>query len=221
MIRAFLFDMDGTLADTEPLHLRALRTTLALHGRDLSDEVFHRDMSGRPSLEVAARLFPEETASGHADLVEQKETLFREMAVDLAPTRGLEALLERAVRQGLRTALVTNAPRRNAEHMLAVLGLSRRFDVMVLAGDLARSKPDPLPYLTALSQLSLAPHEALAFEDSVPGVLSATRAGVGTVGVATSLDAKTLIGAGATFVIDDFVDFPSPSELRAMIDFKS
>ena len=207
MIKALLFDLDGTLADTEPLHLQALRQMLAGHGREVSDAVFHADMSGRPSIEVAARLFPGHTAAGHAAMVEEKEALFRRLVVDLAPTKGIEALLAQADELRIRTAIVTNAPRQNAEHTLAVLGLARRFDVLILAGELERSKPDPLPYRTALAALAVAAADALAFEDSLPGIRSAVGAGIRTVGVSTSLGADTLLRAGATRVIRDFRDF--------------
>ena len=102
--------------------------------------------------------------------------------------------------------VVTNAPRLNAEHMLNAMGLGGHFEHILVAEELARAKPDPLPYLTGLQRLDATAGQALAFEDSLPGVTAASRAGIFTVGLATSLPAERLLAAGAQRVIDDFND---------------
>jgi len=77
---------------------------------------------------------------------------------------------------------------------------------VLVAEELARPKPDPLPYLTGLQQLGAEARQALAFEDSLPGVTAASGAGIFTVGVATTQTAERLLAAGAQLVIDDFND---------------
>ena len=206
MIEALLFDMDGTLVDSEPLHLEALRRQLARHGRDVPLDAFHKSVVGRSNLEVAALLFPEVDAARHEALVLEKERIYRDLAQDLMPAVGLIDCLALAQARGWRTGLVTNARRENAEHTLTMLGLRDRFDAVVVADDVARVKPDPLPYLTALAALSVAPEAALAFEDSLPGVRSATGAGIRTIGLSTGLDAAALRAAGASHVMADFRD---------------
>ncbi|MFM8991789.1 MAG: HAD family hydrolase, partial [Alphaproteobacteria bacterium] len=104
------------------------------------------------------------------------------------------------------TAVVTNAPRANAEQMLAGLGLSARFDVVVIGDELARGKPDPLPYATALALLGAEPGRAVAFEDSRSGIAAARAAGVCPVGMAPTLDGPALREAGADAAIADFAD---------------
>jgi HAD superfamily hydrolase (TIGR01509 family) len=115
-------------------------------------------------------------------------------------------LLDWAENQGWATAVVTNAPRKNAEFMLATLHLADRLDTLVIAEELSQAKPHPMPYLEALRRLNVAPEQAIAFEDSVTGVQSAVAAGIYTLGVATTHLGTTLKEAGANQVIADFLD---------------
>jgi beta-phosphoglucomutase-like phosphatase (HAD superfamily) len=90
--------------------------------------------------------------------------------------------------KGLARAVVTNAPSANAELVLAAIGLAERLPTRVIGGELARSKPDPPPYLTALEQTGARAENSVAFEDSVSGVRAATAAaaaGLAVVGITT------------------------------------
>src|SRR6185437_3520042 len=115
-------------------------------------------------------------------------------------------LLDYADRLALKRAVVTNAPSANAEKVLAMLGVAHRFPIRVIGGELARSKPDPLPYLTALELTGAHAAHSIAFEDSLSGVRAAHAAGLAVVGMTTTLDAPALIGAGAIFAVKDFTD---------------
>lgn len=207
-MKALLFDMDGTVADTEPVHLEALRRMLRAYGADPDIEGFHDRIAGRTSPAVAAEFFPDASPATRHAFVEAKEQLFRDLADHIVPAPGLMPLLEAAARQGIKTALVTNAPPENVDLVLGALGLEGRFDAIVLACQLARPKPDPLAYTTALDRLAVAPGDAIAFEDSLPGIRSATGAGVRCVGLSTSLPRQALLDAGACCVIRDFTGFP-------------
>jgi beta-phosphoglucomutase-like phosphatase (HAD superfamily) len=90
--------------------------------------------------------------------------------------------------------------------MLHALGLSSVFSTLILAEDLPRSKPDPLPYQTALERLQVSASEALVFEDSPAGMRAAIAAGIPTVAIASTHPPSTLIALGATLVISDFTD---------------
>lgn len=98
--------------------------------------------------------------------------------------------------------MVTNAPKENARHVLKALGLKP--PLLVLAEEVGRGKPDPLPYRVALERLGLAPEEALAFEDSPSGVRSAVGTGIRTYGLLTGHGAEALLQAGAAGVLRDF-----------------
>jgi len=128
------------------------------------------------------------------------------MAGDMKRTSGLTQLLDWAAAKNVKTAVVTNAPRANAEMMLAALRLETRFPVVVIGDELARGKPDPLPYTTALQRLDAHADRSLAFEDSRSGIAAASAAGIFTFGMTTGLDEATLQAAGAHAAIRDFAD---------------
>ncbi|WP_447740269.1 HAD family hydrolase [Pseudomonas laurentiana] len=205
MLTALLFDLDGTLTDTDTMHLQAFRQLLREHdGRELSQAQFDAQVSGRANGELFAELFTGASAAQCQALAERKEALFRDMSPSLEPMPGLLRLLEHAEAHGMGMCVVTNAPRLNAEHMLSAMGLGHRFKHVLVAEELPRPKPDPLPYFTGLQRLGAEAGQALAFEDSLPGVAAASGAGIFTVGVATTQTPERLLAAGAKLVIDDF-----------------
>lgn len=206
MLEALLFDLDGTLTDTDTLHLQALQQLLREQGRELSEAEFDAHVSGRANADMCRYLFPGRPVAKHEAFADRKEARFRALSPTLQPTAGLERLLAHAERRGIGMAVVTNAPRANAQHMLAAMGLAQRFEHVLVAEELARAKPDPLPYLTGLERLGARADHALAFEDSVPGVTAASRAGILTVGLSTSQAPQVLLEAGAQLVVKNFDD---------------
>lgn len=201
-----LFDLDGTLTDTDALHIEAFRRLLAPLGRSITEHDYKTRIMGAPNEAIMGWLFPGETAARHAAIAAEKEAIFRSQVDRLVPTPGLMALLDWAEARGLKMAVVTNAPRDNAEMMLAGLRLTARLPVLVIGDELARGKPDPLPYLTALGRVGSTADRALAFEDSRSGVRAAAAAGIETIGMLTGLDEAALRAAGATSVMRDFAD---------------
>lgn len=207
MLTALLFDLDGTLTDTDTLHLQAFRQLLHDHdGRELTQEQFDAQISGRANGELFAELFPLAGASERKALADRKEALFRDLSPALQPMPGLLRLMDHARACNIGMCVVTNAPRLNAEHMLKAMGLGDRFEHVLVAEELERAKPDPLPYLAGLQRLEAVAGQALAFEDSLPGVTAASGAGIFTVGVATTQTPERLLAAGAKLVVQDFND---------------
>ncbi|WP_313430590.1 HAD-IA family hydrolase [Pseudomonas sp.] len=207
MLTALLFDLDGTLTDTDTLHLQAFRQLLHDHdGRELTQEQFDAQVSGRANGELFAELFPLAGASERKALADRKEALFRDLSPALQPMPGLLRLMDHARACNIGMCVVTNAPRLNAEHMLKAMGLGDRFEHVLVAEELERAKPDPLPYLAGLQRLEAVAGQALAFEDSLPGVTAASGAGIFTVGVATTQTPERLLAAGAKLVVQDFND---------------
>ena len=133
---------------------------------------------------------------------------------EVEPIAGVVALLDWAAAAGVATALVTSAPRANMELVLARLGLAERFAVVVLGDELANSKPNPLPYITALRRLGVVAEEAVGFEDSPVGIRAVCGAEVLAVGLATTYSPADLRRAGADLVIADFHD----AGLRRILD---
>lgn len=207
MLETLLFDLDGTLAHSDPIHFRAHRAALADHGLAIDEDFYARNISGMTNETLTARLLPHLTPEARHAYSMRKETLFRtEARQALVPVPGGARLIDRARAAGVRLALVTSAPEENAALMLDMLGFRDAFEIMVLAEELPRGKPDPLPFLTALKRLGVTPDAALAFEDSLSGVRSASGAGVFTIGIATGVSPQSLIEAGAGMAVADFND---------------
>lgn len=204
MAGALLFDLDGTLIDTDPLHAAVFVKMFAARGKRIDMAFYNAHIHGRMNAEIFAEHFPGEDAQA---LSEAKEHAFRSrLGPRVPPTPGVTALLEAARARGLGTAVVTNAPRANAEAMLASIGLGAAFDTLVVGEETAAGKPDPAPYAEAMRRLGAAPARCLAFEDSATGLASARAAGVLCIGLRSSLDDAALRRAGAHATITDFTD---------------
>ena len=206
MLKALIFDMDGTLVHSDPVHLRAFAEILGPEGIVINEDLYRSVIVGRTNDAIFASLLPNHTIAEHEIFAERKEATFRRLAMELEPLAGLVDLLGWAEKRDIKVALVTNAPHLNATHMLDVLGLNERFQVKVTIDQVARGKPDPLPYLTALEKLGLTPEEAIAFEDSPSGMRAAKSAGLFSFGVLTGLTSDEMKGVGADVTIETFHD---------------
>lgn len=207
MLKAVLFDLDGTLANTDPIHFQVWQTLLASHGITVDQAFYDRFISGRLNPDIVRDLLPQFSDDAGLAFSVHKETQFREMAAhQLQRMPGLTDFLHHIEQQGYATALVTNAPRPNADFMLKTLALNGVFQPVIIADDLSRGKPDPLPYQTALDQLEVQPDEALVFEDSPTGVRAAVAAAIPTIGVTSTHSNERLCQLGALFTIADFTD---------------
>jgi len=206
LYRALLFDLDGTLAETDSLHLPTWVDVLRPYGIEVDEEFYKARISGRSNSKIVEDLLPDLSAEDGRDLAEAKEASFRERAGELEPLPGLLNFMEEAKDRGFSLALVTNAPEENVEAILLALDLGVFFDEVVLSDEVGPVKPDPAPYKAALEKLGIGPEEALAFEDSTSGIASAVGAGIPTVGMASTQAAETLEEAGAFVVAEDFAD---------------
>jgi beta-phosphoglucomutase len=200
-----LFDLDGTLAQTEHLHHAAFNAILAPLGRSLDDEAFLRYVSGQANDAIMAFLCPDASLAERQRLAEQKEASFRSLSasggVDATP--GAAAMLAWARERQIATGLVTNAPRANAEMMIALLDLAAAFDTIVSSDEIARGKPHPDPYLAAIDALGLSARATVAIEDSLTGITAALAAGIGVIALSTARSAAVLRTSGAALVVDD------------------
>jgi HAD superfamily hydrolase (TIGR01509 family) len=206
LYRALLFDLDGTLAETDSLHLPTWVDVLRPYGIEVDEEYYKARISGRSNSKIVEDLLPDLSAEDRRDLAEAKEASFRKHAGELEPLPGLLDFMEEAKDRGFSLALVTNAPEENVEAILLALDLGVFFDELVLSDEVGPVKPDPAPYKAALERLGVGPDEALAFEDSTSGIASAVGASIPTVGIASTQAAETLEEAGAFMVAEDFAD---------------
>jgi HAD superfamily hydrolase (TIGR01509 family) len=206
LYRALLFDLDGTLAETDSLHLPTWVDVLRPYGIEVDEEYYKARISGRSNSKIVEDLLPDLSAEDRRDLAEAKEASFRKHAGELEPLPGLLDFMEEAKDRGFSLALVTNAPEENVEAILLALDLGVFFDELLLSDEVGLVKPDPAPYKAALERLGVGPDEALAFEDSTSGIASAVGASIPTVGIASTQAAETLEEAGAFIVAEDFAD---------------
>jgi HAD superfamily hydrolase (TIGR01509 family) len=206
MKTALLFDLDGTLVDTDALHLTAFQSVLAAHGVALTKAQYVEKIMGSSNALIGAAFLPHLPPADRDAVLAAKEAAFRAMLGELKPVAGIMALLDYADAAGIRCAVVTNAPRANAEVVLRALGLAGRLPMQIIGSELARSKPDPLPYLTGVEATGAVAAHSVAFEDSLSGLRAAVGAGLAVVGLTTTLDEATLKRAGATIAAADFTD---------------
>ncbi|WP_405838064.1 HAD-IA family hydrolase [Streptomyces sp. NBC_01518] len=207
-LQAVLFDMDGTLVDTERLWCEAVEQVA---GRTLTD-ADQPEVLGRP-VEHTADWLARTTGASAADLA---AALHREFAArvrtGIVPRPGALALLDALARDGVPTALVTASPRAVADTVLDALGASR-FAVSVTADDTGRTKPAPDPYLAACRALGVEPAACVAVEDTQTGVSSAEAAGCAVLAVPSLAP----IDAAPGRTVRDSLVGVTPAALRAMV----
>lgn len=177
-LAAVLFDMDGTLVDTERLWWDAVEQVAARIGRPLSP-ADAPDVLGRPSDHTAAHLCRTlGPAAPHPDeIARELDSVFTALVADqVVPRPGVLSLLDDLVRAGTPTAIVTASPRRVVDLVCETLG-AERFTTTIAVEDTARSKPAPDPYLAAAAALGVDPRACVAVEDTPVGVTAAEAAG--------------------------------------------
>jgi HAD superfamily hydrolase (TIGR01509 family) len=205
--KALLFDIDGTLTDTDALHLEAFNEVLGPHGHVFDHARFTKELQGFSTASISERFLAGEPPKRQAAIMAEKEQAFRELVAGrIQPLPGLMALLALADRADIPMVAVTNAPRLNAEMLLSGLGIVDRFKVLVIGDELAQGKPHPMPYLEGLRAVGAAPEASVAFEDSRSGVQSASSAGIATIGMRTSLSHVDMVAAGAVMTARAFDD---------------
>ncbi|GAA1813870.1 HAD family phosphatase [Luedemannella flava] len=181
---AVLFDMDGTLVDSERIWSIALGELAREYGGELSDAV-RLAMIGTSSVETM-RLLHEDLGQPWRDPADGSRWIAARM-VDLLATEltwlpGARELLAEVRAAGIPTALVTSTGRRLVDVAMRTIGATN-FDVVVTADDVTVRKPDPMPYLTAAAALGVDPADCVAIEDSRAGVASALAAGCVVIAV--------------------------------------
>ena len=184
---ALLFDLDGTLVDTMPLHYRCYAEVLAARKLVLSEEAYLAAV-GAPAREAIPRFFAAAGAA-HPDaqaiaaVHAEKKAALRTLLAGERPVALAAAALLDAARGRVRLGLVSSGNREGVGLLLAAMGWETTFDVVVSGDDLPRGKPHPDPYLHAAATLGVAPPDCLVLEDTVSGIEAARAAGMKVVDV--------------------------------------
>ncbi|MBD1898875.1 HAD-IA family hydrolase [Trichocoleus sp. DQ-A3] len=204
MLAAILFDLDGTLVNTDRIHYKSWQDILKQYDIDIDENFYQNRISGRLNPVIIQDILPQLSLSEGEQLAEAKEAYFRELSPELKPLAGLSKILAWTEELKLQRAVVTNAPRKNVYFMLEALGLADAFATVVLAEEAIAGKPDPAPYQLALDYFGIKAKQAIAFEDSPSGIRSSVGAGIVTIGIASTYDPKVLCDCGAIFAVPDF-----------------
>ncbi|AVV44138.1 HAD-IA family hydrolase [Streptomyces sp. ID05-04B] len=186
MVRGLILDFDGLIADSESIWHHVLSSMYSGHGAVLSQDDWLRGVGATlaefdPFEELAALVGdPALRDSFEAD----GESMFRELMEESVPLPGVIELLDQAAAHGLRCAVASSSGRESVVPYLRQFGILDRFAHVVTRDAVPNAKPAPDLFLEALSRLRLSPHEALAFEDSLPGLKAARAAGLRCIVVA-------------------------------------
>ena len=203
MVKAVLFDHDGTLVDSEGLHCRHWQTVLSAYDIDLTEEIYKATMAGIPTPTNAENLLAKHGLRCQPEtLVEQKGEATRAFlaveAFTLMP--GAEAAIQRFHGAGFKVGVVTGAGPSGITATLKAYDLARFVDVVVTGADVAESKPAPDCYLLALERLALSAADCAAVEDTEHGVQAARSAGIRCAAVPNAYSAhQDFTSANAVF----------------------
>jgi len=180
--KAFLFDCDGTIVDSMPLHYIAWTKALSVWNCEFAEDLFYA-WGGMPIAEIIAKLNVQQNLNMPVDAIaKHKESLYFEILHEL---QAVPEVLEHihASHGKIPFAVVSGSARDSVVASLTALKILDRFETLVCAGDYTHSKPHPEPFLLAAQRLGVAPADCLVFEDTDLGIQAATAAGMASVKV--------------------------------------
>lgn len=222
--QAVLFDLDGVLADSEPIHLAAEQAMLAHYGAELSHAAKQQfvGLSNAEIMRGLIDLFGLDADPG--ELATLKARYQRRLLPELRGFAATAELVARLRTAGVPIAVASGSTRENIDASLAAVGLLEAFDVRVSAEEVAEGKPAPDIFLEAANRLGVPASGCVVIEDAVPGVRAARAAGMGCVAIPTITDPldgafglADLVFAGGMATVDveavlRFVDAFTPPE---------
>jgi beta-phosphoglucomutase-like phosphatase (HAD superfamily) len=182
LFKAYLFDCDGTIVDSMPLHYIAWKKVLAEWDCDFGEQTFYA-WGGMPVSEIISALNVRDGLAMPAEAIaRRKEALYFEILPELKAVPEVLEHIEFSHGE-IPFAVVSGSTRDSVTASLTALGLLDKFETLVCAGDYERSKPDPEPFLIAAKRLGVSPEDCLVFEDTEMGIQAATAAGMASVKV--------------------------------------
>ena len=215
MFRGAIFDFDGVIVDSHPVHMRAWKKLLDSVGRATTREELQFVLDGRTRDDILRHFLGELDAEKMAEYGHRKEQFFRDQAADVRTIRGLLSLLENLREAHLALGIASSGSKARVNFLLERLKLKRHFGVVVTGDEVAQGKPHPTVFLKAAERLRTDPCDLIAFEDAVSGIKAAKSAGMTCVGIAPPDRASILVDAGAHHVVPDFrsLSYPKLQEI--------
>src|SRR6056297_1515153 len=202
-LEAVIFDMDGVIVDSNPVHKRILHEFCKKYGKKLSDNYIRENLFGRTNQEWIPNVFGPLTDEQIEILADEKETLFRKQ---FNPKKyvvpGFIDFLNLIKQEEIQTVVATSAPPENVDYILDELSIKNLFEAVLDSSHFTKSKPHPEPYLKGAKTVGSSIHNCIVFEDSISGVKSGLSAGAKVVGITTTHTRDEL--NLCQLVIDDF-----------------
>jgi beta-phosphoglucomutase len=199
-----IFDMDGVIVDSNPIHTIALRQFCKMHGHYLTDNELKAKVYGRANKDWLPDIFGDQmTQAAYKKLADEKEALFRKLFEPIIqPLNGLIHFLDILKNNNITMAVASSAPPENVQFTLEKTGTKKYFNILLNESSFNKGKPDPEIYLNTASLLNVSPDKCIVFEDSIAGVEAARKAGCKVIGVTTTHAREEFVST--ELVIDDF-----------------
>jgi len=205
VLTGIIFDLDGVIADTHPIHRRGWKQLLTESGHHVSEEDLDYVLEGCRREEILHYFLGNLSAEELTRYGRRKDELFRQSAGQLRAIPGAMEFLHELERAKVPVALATSGGRNRTYQVLEQLGLADRFCGIVTGDDTVNGKKDPSIFCLAAHCLQLSPHQILVAEDSPAGVRAAKSAGMKCLGIASGALAVKLWREGADCVVPNFV----------------
>ncbi len=191
-----IFDMDGVLADTGPIHFESWVKMAAEIGVNFTRDMFEQTF-GQQSPTITRKLLgPEVDKVIVEKWASLKEQYYREMVREkLTPLPGVLRIIKELESEGFKLAVGSSGPPENVELLLSQLKIKAYFDVIITAADVKNGKPEPDVFLNAAKILNINPKNCLVIEDAPVGIEAAKRAGMISIALTTTHDKEELLGA--------------------------
>ncbi len=203
MLNAVIFDFDGIIVDSEPMHHQAFQSVLEPLGKGFSWEEYCETYMGFDDRDAFRKAFKAKGEKIYArdirKLMVEKAEVFQQLIRngEATPLPGAVELIKSIPRK-LPIALCSGALKEDILPIISNLGIGNSFNAIITAEDTKKSKPDPAPYKLALKKLGLEdPTSVIAIEDTPLGIISAKGAGLKVLAVTNSYDRNYLLGADA------------------------
>ncbi len=215
-VHAIIFDLDGVIVDSHPIHKKAWRRFLSGLGRKVTDKELDFVLDGRKREDILSYFLGELTAEQVRNYGHEKDLLFRQEVLAINVCEGLRELLPELERDGIRMAVASSGSKGRVHFVLEHVGLKDFFSVVITGDEVTRGKPDPTIFLRAAERLAVPPERTLVVEDAVSGVRAAKTAGMRCLGIAEGHRVELLRVAGADRVLPNFVGL-TVAELHGLI----
>jgi len=209
MLKAIIFDLDGTLVDSLPYHHESWRIFFKnnnLEEHDFSEVL--KEYKGGGTLELMTSVFGDMyTKDELKKMTDDKEIIFRDIYKSkIYPIEGLIKFLDNLKENNILLSIGSNAIRENVLMTIEELGITDYFSSIICGDEVSKGKPDPEMYLKTLSNLKMDKNECIIFEDSIEGVTAAKNAGIKSIGVTSSQSSEILKSFGAFKTINDYTE---------------